>query len=152
MPSSTTAKGTSAGCPFLVWHRYHRANRRAKAGENSAKVGAAWLDAVEDLDLGFDLRRRPSETRTEFALRSNKTGGVPKDIIDLGDRASDARFGPDTISDLDVTSARKAANRVAVAHRSHRSIFARWLRLVDPRRFLNAKKRQKAAEQWVEAA
>lgn len=135
-----------------AWHRYHRANRRAAAQDNSAKVGAAWLDAVDDLDLGFDLRRLPSETRTEFALRSSATSGVPKDIIVLGEQASDARFGPNTITDLNVTSARKAATSVASAHRAHKSSFARWAKLVDPRRIINARKRSKTAEKWVEAA
>lgn len=135
-----------------AYHRYKRANRRAKASVNSAKVAAAWLDALEDLDLGFDLKRRPSETRTEFAVRASHTPGVPRDIVGLGDLASDARFGPTTISDLDVTMARKAAASLAASHRAHRTTFARWLKLVDPRRFTRTLRRSKATEDWVQAA
>ncbi len=135
-----------------AWHRYSRANRRATARDNSSKVGAAWIDAVEDLDLGFGLSRRPSETRTEFALRASAVEGVPTEIIQLGELASDARYGPSSVGDLDVTTAHKAAASVSASHRAHRSGLARWGRLIDPRRFFNSKKAQSANEEWVEAA
>lgn len=139
-----------AGLP--AWRRYSRANRRAKASNNASKVGAAWLDAVEDLELGYDLVRMPSETRTEFAVRASSTYGVPKEVIHLGDLASNARFGPSSVSDLDVTAAHKAAASIAHAYRHSRPGVSRWARIVDPRRLLKSKKAHRATEEWVKAA
>jgi hypothetical protein len=142
--------GYMLGVPAL--RNIRRSQRRSAASTNAAKVGAAWMDAIEDLDLGFNLKRRTSETRPEFAERCALSEGVPAELVRLGQLASAARFGPDTIDEADVMSAQGAAALTTEAVHDNTSRLGRWLKTIDPTRLINSRRTSRANEEWVKAA
>jgi transglutaminase-like putative cysteine protease len=138
------------GLPAL--RRLTRSRRQSVASTHAGRVGAAWLDAIEDLDLGFDLTRQPSETRPEFAARCSQTAGVPEELLQLSQLASAARFGPETVTEADVVTAQSSAALTTEAMRDKSSVLSRWLKTIDPTRLIRSLRAEKANEEWVKAA
>ena len=97
----------------------------------------AWAEAVEALELGYELHRNPSETRTEYAGRLSSDRRVPSDEFEtLADRATVARFHPQGVSPDDASSSLHLAGRIVASMRNRVPFVTRLQRQVDPRRLL----------------
>ncbi len=121
------------GVPALLHLR--RLSRRNRATTPSARVEAAWAEAAEALELGFELERVPSETRMEFADRLGADRRVPAEEINgLAEVATVARFYPNGVTDLAADHADDLAETVEAEVKSRVPLHTRWLRTLDPRR------------------
>ncbi len=126
----------------VVGFRTSRRNRRRqRATTPLAKVEAAWADAADDLDQGFDLRRRPAETRREFAYRASQDRRVPEDAMaTLGQAVTEARFRASQpgggMSDSRVSEAVQASEAIGQRVKDRVPLRSRIWRDIDPRRFI----------------
>ena len=120
-----------------LFHELRRRNRRQRATTPASRVETAWAEAVEALELGYDLHRLPSETRTEYAGRLRADRRVPAEEFDaLAVKATVARFHPQGIAAADVEGADLLAGRIEASMKSRVPIYARLRRQLDPRRML----------------
>ena len=114
-----------------------RRQRRARSSTPDQQVTTFWSEAVEAIELGFDARRRPSETRTEFAgrLNDNKVpgGGLMQQLAEL---STVARFNPAAVSDEQSHRASVLAAEVETTMGEHVPVSTQILRRLDPRRWL----------------
>lgn len=125
----------------LMWH-LRRQSRRGKANTPARRAETAWAEAVETLQLGYEARRAPSETRTEFADRLDKDRRVPSDrLSELANIATIARFHPDGVTDLNADQADNVAKTIETSVNNRIPLATRWLRLLDPRRLIGSKQR-----------
>ncbi|MGH1488252.1 MAG: transglutaminase TgpA family protein [Acidimicrobiales bacterium] len=125
----------------LIWH-LRRSARRNKATTPARRVETAWAEAVESLELGFDIRRQPAETRTEYAGRLETDRRVPSsEFTTLAETATVARFHPGGVTDLKAEQADQLSTRIETAVNNRVPIYARYRRLLDPRRLLKPTKR-----------
>ncbi|MEL6982753.1 MAG: DUF3488 and transglutaminase-like domain-containing protein, partial [Actinomycetota bacterium] len=125
-----------------LFHELRRRRRRDGADTPARKVEVAWAEAVEALELGYDLERQPAETRTEYAGRLQTDRRVPgEEFQALADRATAARFHPDGVNDLQAQEARQLANRIDGSMRARVPIYVRVRRQIDPRRLLGSTNR-----------
>ena len=121
----------------LVW-QLRRQSRRNNADTPARRVETAWAEAVEALELGFDLQRQPAETRTEYARRLEADRRVPSEDFDqLAEAATIARFHPDGVTDLRADQADHLAARIETSMRNRVPVYTRFRRQLDPRRLLN---------------
>ncbi len=120
-----------------AFNELRRRRRRDGATTPSRQVEVAWAEAGEALELGYDLRRLPAETRTEFAGRLQGDRRVPNEEIQaLAERATVARFHPAGVTELGAKEARQLANRIDASMRARVPIYVRIRRQIDPRRLL----------------
>jgi transglutaminase-like putative cysteine protease len=128
------------GMPALWLQR--RRSRRAKATSPAEQVEAAWADTVESLELGYDLRRHPAETRQEYAGRLAGDRRVPAErFVDLAESATVARFHPDGVGPDRAAGAVAMAADVEKSVNNRVPLHVRYRRLLDPRRLLKLSKR-----------
>ncbi|MGI9599406.1 MAG: transglutaminase TgpA family protein [Acidimicrobiales bacterium] len=120
----------------LLWQLRRRA-RRNRADTPAKRVETAWAEAVESLELGFDLRRSPAETRSEYAGRLQSDRRVASDeLTELADVATVARFHPGGVSELRADQADQLAGRIETSMKNRVPIYARLRRQLDPRRLI----------------
>ncbi len=116
-----------------------RRRRRARSTAPDQAVTTSWTEAVEAIELGFDARRRPSETRTEFAgrLRDN---GVPGggSMQQLAELSTVARFHPSSVTSDHARTATVLAAEVETTVGEHVPVQTRLLRRLDARRWLSS--------------
>ncbi|MEM9561441.1 MAG: DUF4129 domain-containing protein [Actinomycetota bacterium] len=102
-------------------------------------VEVSWAEAVESLELGYELQRQPSETRTEYAGRLQGDRRIPAEEFQaLAERATVARFHPDGVTELQAQEATNMANRIDASVRARVPIYVRLRRQLDPRRLLQS--------------
>ncbi|MDH3300096.1 MAG: DUF3488 and transglutaminase-like domain-containing protein [Acidimicrobiia bacterium] len=116
-----------------------RRQRRARSTSPDQEVTTSWTEAVEAIELGFETRRRPSETRTEFAGRL-RDGSVPggETMQQLAELSTVARFHPSSVTADQAHQASVLAAEVAATMGEHVPIHTQILRRLDPRRGLSA--------------
>lgn len=125
----------------LIYH-LRRKSRRSRANTPARRVETAWAEAVESLELGFDIRREPAETRTEYADRLKNDRRVPaEEFSQLAGIATVARFHASGVDDLTAQQADQLSNRVEAAMENRVSIYSRVTRMLDPRRMIKPTKR-----------
>ncbi|MDH3680606.1 MAG: transglutaminase domain-containing protein, partial [Acidimicrobiia bacterium] len=123
------------GLPAYHWFR--RQQRRQRVDSPSRSVETAWAEVTETLELGFGLTRRPSETRREYAYRLASDMRVPRPAMgQLADKATIARYYPAGLSEADALRADELAGEIEESVNTRVPAWARWKRLVDPRRVL----------------
>lgn len=128
------------GIPAL--RELRRRRRRAGALTPSEKAETAWAEAGEALELGFELERRPAETRVEFAERLTNDRRVPADELgQLAEIATVARFHPTGVTDLAVDQADNLAEQIETAVKLRVPVYTRVRRMLDPRRLLKPSSR-----------
>ncbi len=121
----------------LIWHLRRKA-RRNRAATPARRVETAWAEAVEALELGYEIRRKPAETRTEFAGRLHGDRRVPSDEFDqLAEAATVARFHPAGVTDVTADHADRLSGRVEASMKNRVPIYTRLRRLLDPRRMFH---------------
>ncbi len=125
----------------LIWH-LRRKSRRSKADTPARRVETAWAEAAESLELGFDIRRQPAETRTEYAGRLETDRRVPSsEFTMLAETATVARFHPGGVSEVKADQADQLSTRIETAITNRVPIYTRFRRLLDPRRLFKPTKR-----------
>ena len=135
------AIGAYVGGMLLAW-RLRRSSRRSKADTPARRVETAWAESADALELGFDIRRQPAETRTEFAGRLANDRRVPSDeLTSLAETATVARFHPAGVSDQVAAQADQTATRIETSMKNRVPAHTRLLRKLDPRRFFSPTKR-----------
>ncbi len=128
------------GIPLFALLR--RRARRNRADTPAKRVETAWAEAVESLELGFDLHRSPAETRSEFAGRLGSDRRVPSDeLAQLADTATVARFHPDGVSDVRADQADQFSARIETSMKNRVPIYTRLRRQIDPRRLFKSNAR-----------
>ncbi|MEM7274447.1 MAG: DUF3488 and transglutaminase-like domain-containing protein [Actinomycetota bacterium] len=126
------------GLPLLWFLR--RRNRRAKADTPPKRVQTAWAETAEILELGYEVQRRPAETRTEFAGRLDRERRIPSDRLEeLAETATVARFHPVGVSEVDADRADSVARMIEAGVNKRVPLARRWVRLLDPRRLLRSR-------------
>ncbi len=121
------------GMPLL--YKLRRTSRRSKATTPPLRVETAWAEAVEALELGYDMHRLPAETRSEYAERLNNDRRVPAgEFSELAEAATVARFHPDGITDLRADQADHHAAEIEATMKKRIPAGVRLRRLLDPRR------------------
>lgn len=139
------------GMPILL--RLRRARRRQQALTASAEVEAAWADAADDLAVGFDLERRPSETRTEFAERISDDLRLPDGAVaSLAAAVTEARYRADDVSTPTVGAAWAASAEITKRVRERTTARRRWLNDLDPRRLVRPSHRLVVERPGAEAS
>ncbi|MFV0258354.1 MAG: transglutaminaseTgpA domain-containing protein [Acidimicrobiales bacterium] len=129
-----------AALPALYLIR--RLRRRQQATTPAARVEAAWADLSEDLELGFNLVRRPAETRREFAQRLHRDTRIPQEAFaGTAGLATTARYAPGLLSEHDATAATAWAAEVDAVVRRRVGLIGLGRRLLDPRRALGRRAR-----------
>jgi transglutaminase-like putative cysteine protease len=127
--------GYGGGVP--LWHWIRRTRRRQRAVTAAAQVETAWAEAVDALELGFGLSRRPSETRREYAYRLRSDLRVPgQAMIRLADLTTVARYYQRGLGPHDATLAAELSREIQSSVSTRVPLLTRWQRLVDPRRLL----------------
>ena len=97
---------------------------------------------MEALELGFELERRPAETRGEFADRLSNDRRVPGDELgQLAEIATVARFHPTGVTDLAADRATSLAERIETAVKLRVPVYTRLRRMLDPRRLIKPSNR-----------
>ncbi len=125
------------GIPLIAAIRRRR--RRESADTPARIVEVSWAEAVESLELGYELERQPSETRTEFAGRLQGDRRIPADEFQaLAERATVARFHPDGVTEIQAKEATSMANRIGASVRARVPVYVRLRRQLDPRRLLQS--------------
>ncbi len=125
-----------------AFRHFRRQARRNKADTPAHKVETAWAEAVEALELGFDVQRQSSETRSEFADRLESDRRVPSEEFGrLAEIATVARFHTKGVNDLHVEEADRLSTRVETAMENRVPIWNRLVRQLDPRRLVKPTKR-----------
>ena len=120
-----------------LYQELRRRRRRDGATTPAERTEVAWAEAVEALELGYELHRLPSETRTEYAARLSTDRRVPgEEFRTLAERATVARFHPSGVSDIDAQSALQLAGRITASMKNRVPLQARLRRQLDPRRIL----------------
>lgn len=116
-----------------------RRRRRARSTSPDQEVTTFWTEAVEAIELGFDAKRRPSETRTEFAgrLSDNRVPGGPV-MQQLAEISTTARFHPSSVTANQAQQASVLASEVESTMGEHVPIQTQILRRLDPRRWLSS--------------
>ncbi|MDH5521582.1 MAG: DUF4129 domain-containing protein, partial [Acidimicrobiia bacterium] len=116
-----------------------RRRRRARSTAPDQEVTTFWTEAVEAIELGFDARRRPSETRTEFAGRlcDSSVPGGPL-MQQLAELSTAARFHPSSVTTDQAQQASVLASEVESTMGEHVPIQTQILRRLDPRRWLSS--------------
>jgi anti-sigma factor RsiW len=105
-------------------------------------VETAWAEAAESLELGFDIRRLPAETRTEFAGRLETDRRVPSEqLTTLAETATVARFHPEGVDEGRADQSDQLAQRIETAMKNRVPIYTRLRRQLDPRRLFKPTKR-----------
>ena len=119
-----------------------RRRRRARSTSPDQEVTTFWAEAVEAIELGFDAKRRPSETRTEFAgrLYDNSVPGGPV-MQQLSELSTAARFHPSSVTADQAQRASVLASEVESTMGEHVPIQTQILRRLDPRRWLVLRRR-----------
>ncbi len=130
----------------IGFRRLRRSRRRQSATTPLAKVEAAWADAADDLDQGFQLRRHASETRREFAYRASQDRRVPEEAMEtLGQIVTEARFRATQpgggVSDNRVEAAVSASDAISTRVKDRVPVHTRIWRDIDPRRFFKGSSR-----------
>lgn len=101
-------------------YKTQRRRRRRTRGEARDQVLGAWMHTTEVL-ARVGIRRRPSTTSMEFALREGPARGVGAAgpaLLELARLHTDALYGADTVDDDDATEAWnlvRAVERAVVA-------------------------------------
>jgi transglutaminase-like putative cysteine protease len=120
-----------------LWHLARRERRRRTATTPAAQVETAWAEAADALELGYDLTRRQSETRREYAHRLRSDLRVPgQAMIRLAELTTVARYYPEGLGRQEANQAAELSHEIEAAVASRVPAFTRWTRLVDPRRLL----------------
>lgn len=127
---------------MLGFQRLRRARRRQNATTPIARVEAAWADATDDLEKGFELVRKPSETRREFANRAARDRRVPEDAIDiLGRTVTEARFRATQpgsgMTEEHAVAAEQASRAIVERIKERVPVRTRIARDIDPRRLFS---------------
>ncbi|MFV0523960.1 MAG: DUF3488 and DUF4129 domain-containing transglutaminase family protein [Acidimicrobiales bacterium] len=119
-----------------------RGRRRRRAITPAARVETAWADMSEDLELGFNLVRRPSETRREFAQRLQRDPRIPQDAFaGMARLATTARYAPGVLTDADAAEAAGWASEIQAIVRRRVGLVGIGRRLLNPRRALGRQAR-----------
>lgn len=135
----------------LLW-KWRRTNRRNKANTPARRVETAWAEAVEALELGYDLRRSPAETRSEYADRLARDQRIPsEDFGQLAEIMTVARFHPGGVTDLNADQADLLANGIETTMKKRIPATVRMQRLLNPRRLLRPSDRVVVGEAPVES-
>ncbi len=116
-----------------------RRQRRSRSSTPADAVTTSWAEAVEAIELGFDVHRRPSETRTEFAGRlcdRSIPGG--ETMQQLAELSTVARFNPASVSPDQERRASVLAAEVESTMGEHVPMHTQILRRLDPRRWLSS--------------
>jgi transglutaminase-like putative cysteine protease len=134
----------------LLW-KLRRDARRGKATTPSRRVETAWAEAVEAIELGYDAKRSPSETRSEFAERLDNDRRVSADgLSELAETTNVARFHPAGTTDLMADQADGLAARIEETMKRRVPREVRLRRQLDPRRLLRLRKRVVSTELAIE--
>ncbi len=105
------------GCWRLL--RWRRRRRRELRGSTRDRVTNAWAHAMECLAL-FDIRRRPSTTAVEFALREAPAAGVGDaggPLLELSQLHTTAMYSGEEPDDADAHNAWECVERIEAALR-----------------------------------
>lgn len=87
------AAAWAVGVPALRAARWRR--RRDRAVGPLERIEVAWAEAIEELGGGFGLRRRPTETRAEFASRTIDDRRLPVGVLgELAALSTASRYRP----------------------------------------------------------
>ncbi len=123
---------------ILGAHALRRRQRRARSTTPDQQVTTAWSEAVEAVDLGFESRRQPSETRTEFAgrLRDDRVPGSEM-MQQLAELSTVARFHPSSVKSDQAHRASVLAAEVESTVGETVPTHIQILRRLDPRRWLS---------------
>jgi cytosine/adenosine deaminase-related metal-dependent hydrolase len=124
---------------MLGYWRLRRQRRRQQSTDNDAKVATAWAEAGESIDLGFEQRRAPYETRTEFAgrLLDQRTPGAEL-MQQLSELSTVARFHPTSVTEAQAGQAAALAEQVDAVVKEKVPIQTRVKRQLDPRRLVTS--------------
>ena len=121
-------------CATPIYRAVHRRLRRDRVTTPAEKAGVVWTETLEDLELGFDLQRYDSETRTEFAARVGRDRRIPTgEIQRLAQIATVARYFPAGVSETESNAADQAGESLSEAVKAHVPRFAMVRRQLDPR-------------------
>ncbi|MDH3294703.1 MAG: DUF4129 domain-containing protein, partial [Acidimicrobiia bacterium] len=120
---------------MLGYRALRRHRRRQRSTSPDQIVTTAWTEAVEAVELGFDRRRAPAETRTEFAGRliDLDTPGGPT-LRQLAELSTQARFHPHSVTSEQSRRADELADQINSKVNESVPIQTRLLRQLDPRR------------------
>ncbi len=123
---------------MLGYWALRKSQRRQRSTTADEKVSTAWTEAVEAIDLGFERRRTPAETRTEFAGRlvDERTPGAPL-MQQLAELSTKARFNPRAITEPESQKADSLAEKITAEINEVVPLQTRILRQLDPRRLVN---------------
>lgn len=146
--AATTGKGSRRSVPaplalavgaallYLVGvplaHRLRRSRRRSQATSSTSRVMLAWSDAEDELALA-GLRRRPSETAPEYAVRAGDITGAGPATSELATCVTSAAFSPTGADDATAARAEAAAAAIRVEVGKDVNPARRAARYLDPR-------------------
>jgi transglutaminase-like putative cysteine protease len=123
---------------IVVAHQLRRDRRRQRATSPATGVEVAWAEATEILELGYELSRRPAETRSEFAGRLGRDRRVPAAAMErLADLMTVARYYPQGLGPSQAEEAERLAAEVQASVTERVGAWQQLLRRVDPRRVLH---------------
>lgn len=130
----------AAGLAWIVFvpaaTRAIRDRRRRRAGDDGARVDAAWRSLVTELSLDGVFPHQ-SETRREYAGRAAASTGLPEDRLDgVARRADQAGFGAVGSATATATATIAEADALTAELRGGHRGWARLRRLIDPRPLL----------------
>jgi hypothetical protein len=115
-----------------VLHRVRRIRRRSAAHSSNARIGVAWSEASEALEL-LGVRLAVGETPAEFAVRADNRSRAGTQMRELAGLTTAARYGPDASADREADRAVALAAEVVTAVRGQTTTGERIQAELDPR-------------------
>ncbi len=98
------AAAWAVAVPALRRRRWRR--RRERASGPLERIEVAWAEATEELAGGFGLQRRPTETRSEFAVRMRGDLRLPEGVLDeMAALSTASRYRPAVLTAAGAASA-----------------------------------------------
>ncbi len=129
------------------WRELIKRRRRSRAQTAQQQIEASWAEALDELDLGFDLVRSPSETRREFARRASQDRRVPEEsLFTLSRAVTEARYRSATEAGdagiaAAIAEAEQARDEITKRVAERVSWHVRLGRQLDPRRLITSRER-----------